>query len=152
MFGFSLVRLGIYAAIALAVVAALAWGYHSVKGVGKAEQLAVDTPIIDGLQKKLAASETAERQREAETASCVAAGKVQTQAVLDAKAITDKAQQTARAAIAKARADGAKSEMRIAELRKMAAAPRPVVTATCAETLSATDAILRESVRERRKP
>lgn len=134
---------------ALAVVALCAFLVVHFENVGKAKQKEIDQPIIDGLQTRLKVSLAEERQRQAETAQCVAASKVQSQAIADqAKAATD-AQAASAALIAKAQAAARLNAEKIAALQAFASsAPK---TQTCEKTLSDADAIARESARTRRK-
>lgn len=129
-------------AVALAVT--VWFGAHE-RGVQKEK----DEKVIAALRVELDTSHAAERQREAETAACVDATKVQSAAVLDAEKRAKAAQDAAAAMIAKARAESAASTRRVAELQARAgAAP---LAQTCEATLKAADAIVDESIRTRRK-
>lgn len=129
--------------IAVAVIAgALIYGWHvfteSYREQGRAE-----------IRPQLVASQAAERQREAETAQCVAASVVQSDAIVAAAKRATDVQAASAKLIAERQAENAKRAPRIAELQARAAAA-PKLQA-CEKTLADADAIARESARARRK-
>lgn len=143
MFGLSLVRLFIYGALILAVIATAWWAWdHYIK----------DPYIEEGraeIRPQLAASQQAEREREAETKQCAAATKVQSDAIMAVKKQAEAAQLVSAALIAKAQADAKAHQQRNTELRKLAAAA-PKVQA-CEKELAEADVIVVESLKAGRK-
>lgn len=142
---------------ALAIAAAVAWGYEHWAGVqreaGRSDQLTKDAKKlvdaqakIDGLETELGKRDQRAATAEAASAACVKASQDQSTAILTARAERDRIEKLSREQMAKAKAEGAMKEAEIASLRAFASAP-PKPQA-CEATLKATDDILR-SVRRK---
>lgn len=132
------------------LVAALLYAWHRFTEHYREQGRDELRPQVTSLTKQRDESRSAEKQREAETAACVALTKKQSQSIEEAATVATAAQERARDAIERARRQSAKDAALIADLRARAAAPPPAVAATCEQTMAATDAILREGARQRR--
>jgi uncharacterized protein (DUF3084 family) len=147
-----LVRLGIYLALAAALGAGYAYFVHVQREIGRVDgaksQATLDDKIISAqktrietLATDLAKRDQALATRGAELAACVDATKAQSGGVQAVKAESERLQKSARD-LARARQDNAALTAEVASLRAYAHTPPPV-DRSCADTLKATDDILR---------
>lgn len=115
---------------------------------GAAAQLKADAPIIEEAKRAAAAATQRAEQAEADAARAVAAVAAQNAAIEEARAQAEAAVKAAREQALLYAGELAKSQGRISKLQAAArAAPKP---GSCEEILSATDAILTESLNARR--
>ncbi len=115
---------------------------------GKAEQKAFDQKFIDKAEADAAAAASRAEAAEADAAKAVQAAKAQSEALAAAAKLAETAQAAARTAGIKYAAEVAKNAGRQSSLRATAGAS-PRDGRSCEEVLAATDAILRESQRQR---
>lgn len=147
-----LVRLGIYLAIAAALGGMYAYWEHVQREIGEKAgakaQAVLDDKVIEaqstritGLATDLSKRDQALATRGVELAACVDATKAQSGGVQAVKAESERLQKSARD-LARARQDNAALTAEVASLRAYAHTPPPV-DRSCADTLKATDDILR---------
>jgi hypothetical protein len=147
-----LVRLGIYLAIAAALGGMYAYWEHVQREIGEKAgakaQAVLDDKVIEaqstritGLATDLSKRDQALATRGVELAACVDTSSRQNAGIAAGKAESERLQKASRE-LARARQDNAAQAAEIASLRAYATAP-PRVDRSCADTLKATDDILR---------
>jgi uncharacterized protein HemX len=147
-----LVRLGIYLALAAALGAGYAYFVHVQREIGRvdgAKSQATSTTRSSAHRRRASrrSRRTSSKRdqalatRGAELAACVDATKAQSGGVQAVKAESERLQKSARD-LARARQDNAALTAEVASLRAYAHTPPPV-DRSCADTLKATDDILR---------
>jgi hypothetical protein len=125
----------------VAVIGLLCWRSYSAGAASRDDEVAA-------LETQLATSKAAERQREAETAQCVAAAKEQSEAIIDLRRRATDLQQASAKAIDDAKAKARQSASVVTSLQaRAAAAPR---AQSCEQTLKAADQIATDALRARR--
>lgn len=141
--GFGLIELAIWAALAAAITFGVhqAWeGFKErISAPYVAEQKAADKVFID-------IAETMAQHAQADTKVLRDAAALQNKALADSEALTQAAQDAARAANIKYAALVAKGSQRASKLTEAATTPVPVGR-SCDVVLGATDSVLRESWR-----
>jgi hypothetical protein len=146
------IKLGLVLAFCAAVGSLYAWRVHVERETGRtegaAEQATLDDKVIEAqrariesLAADLSKRDQALATRDTELAACVESSSRQTAGIAAGKAESERLQKASRE-LARARQDNAAQAAEIASLRTYATAP-PRVDRSCADTLKATDDILR---------
>jgi hypothetical protein len=127
------------------------WGGFTGQYVaeGAAKQLEADAPIIEAAKQAAIRAENRAKLAESDARAAVEQMAIQNAAIEAAKQTAESAVQAAREQAVRYAAELAKNEGRIAKL-KAAARAAPDGTRSCEAVLSATDAILTESLNSRR--
>lgn len=150
-----LVEIIIYGVIAAVVMGAAykAWTSFtdSYRAEGRAEQLAIDQPIIDTAKANEQSALTSKATAEQDAAAAKDAAAKQSEAIEQYRQETEAAQAAARKQAQLYASERAKNADREAKLRAAAAAP-PAGGRACEAVLKATDEILRDSAARRAQP